>query len=99
MRGDWVEVLVDVGGGARAFEIAATKAGRRVEISTGRGMVEVAEVTRSGQVVRFARFMANRIVAIVEHPAPDSRERTRTRRDRSPPQPPLGLDDLPGSRS
>lgn len=70
MRGDWVEVVVDVGGGnTRIYEIAATRAGRRVEVSNVRGTVEVAEVTRSGQVVRTARFMAARVVAVVEHPA------------------------------
>ncbi len=60
-----------MGEGVRDFEIVATKAGRRVEVSTARGVVEVAEVTRSGQPVRSARFMAARIVAIVEHPAPE----------------------------
>jgi hypothetical protein len=65
-----VEVLVDVGGGSvQRFEIAATKAGRRVEIANARGTVEVTEVTRSGQAVRSGRFMAARVVAIVEHPA------------------------------
>jgi hypothetical protein len=69
MKGDRVEILVDVGGGVQRFEIAATRAGRRVEIATVRGTVEVAEVTRSGRPVRSARFMATRVVAIVEHPA------------------------------
>jgi hypothetical protein len=71
MRGDKVEILVDTGNGVRAFEVAATKSGRRVEISTVRNMVEVAEVTRTGQPVRSARFLASRVVAIVEHPAAD----------------------------
>jgi hypothetical protein len=72
MRGDKVEVLVDTGnGGVRAFEVVATKSGRRVEVSTVRNMVEVAEVTRTGQPVRSARFLASRVVAIVEHPAAD----------------------------
>jgi hypothetical protein len=69
VRGDRVEVLIDVGPGIERFEISATRAGRRVEITTVRGTVEVTEVTRSGQPVRSARFMATRIVAIVEHPA------------------------------
>ncbi|HZP27616.1 MAG TPA: hypothetical protein VFC99_01580 [Acidimicrobiia bacterium] len=69
MRGDRVEVLVDVGDGVRSFEITATRDGRRVDVSIARGTVEVAEVTRSGQVVRSARFMASRVVAVVEHPA------------------------------
>jgi hypothetical protein len=70
MKGDKVEVLVDVGGGAvQRFEIVATKAGRRVDISNARGTIEVTEVTRSGQAVRSGRFMATRVVAIIEHPA------------------------------
>jgi hypothetical protein len=77
MRGDKVEVLVDTGNGVRAFEVAATKSGRRVEVSTVRNMVEVAEVTRTGQPVRSARFLASRVVAIVEHPAADGGPGTR----------------------
>jgi hypothetical protein len=73
MRGDRVEVLVDVGGGGvERFEIIATRAGRRVDISNVRGTVEVSEVTRSGRPIRSARFMASRVVAIVEHPADES---------------------------
>lgn len=68
MRGDRVEVVVDVGDGTRTYEVVATKAGRRVDVSIARGTVEVAEVTRSGQAVRSARFMASRVVAIVEYP-------------------------------
>jgi hypothetical protein len=78
MRGDKVEVLVDTGnGGVRAFEITATRSGRRVEVSTLRNMVEVAEVTRTGQPVRTARFLTSRVVAIVEHPASDGGPRGR----------------------
>jgi hypothetical protein len=69
MRGDRVEVTVDVGNGVQTFEIAATKAGRRVEVTSGRSVVEVSEVTRGGTAVRSARFMASRVVAVVEHPA------------------------------
>lgn len=68
VRGDRVEILVDAGGQVRSFDIEATRAGRRVEISTGRNVVEVAEVTRSGRVVRTGRFMAGRVIALVEHP-------------------------------
>jgi hypothetical protein len=97
VRGDRVEVLVDVGGGVETFEIVATKAGRKVEISTGRGMVEVSEVTRGGQPVRSARFMATRVVALVEHPADDDGdddEQPRTRGRQQPDnQPSLGLPD------
>jgi hypothetical protein len=71
MKGDRVEVVVDVGGGTRTYEIVATKAGRRVDVSTVRGTVEVSEVTRSGNVVRTGRFMASRVVAVIEHPALD----------------------------
>jgi len=74
MKGDRVEVLVDVGGAVDRFEITATRAGRKVEITNARGTVEVTEVTRSGEAVRTARFMAARIVAIVEHPADEFRQ-------------------------
>jgi hypothetical protein len=60
MKGDRVEIVVDVG---------ATRAGRRVEVATRRGLVEVTEVTRTGTPVRTARFMASRIVSLVEYPA------------------------------
>jgi hypothetical protein len=89
--GDRVEVLVDIGDSVRGFEIAATKAGRRVEITVARGTVEVAEVTRTGQPVRSARFMATRVVAIVEHPS-DGDEEPRPRRRRASNQPALELD-------
>ena len=69
MKGDRVEVTVDTGGSFQRFEIEATRSGRRVEVSTARGVVEVAEVTRSGRVVRTGRFMASRVIAVVEHPA------------------------------
>ena len=72
MKGDRVEVVVELGGGeTRTYDIAATRAGRRVETTTGRGVVEVAEVTRTGEVVRTARFMQSRVIAVVEHPADD----------------------------
>ena len=63
-----MEVVVDVGDGVRNFDIIATKAGRRVEVNVGRTTVEVVEVTRTGQPVRTARFLASRVVAVVEHP-------------------------------
>jgi hypothetical protein len=70
MKGDWVEIVLDSGDGTRTFEVAATRAGRRVEISNRRGgVIEVSEVTRSGTAVRTARFMAARVLALVEHPA------------------------------
>lgn len=69
MKGDRVEIVVDAGDTTRTYEVVATRAGRRVEISTGRGVVEVVEVTRTGVPVRTARFMAGRVLALVEHPA------------------------------
>ena len=83
MRGDRVEIVVDTGGGVSTFTIEATKAGRRVEITTSRGVVEVAEVARSGKVVRSGRFMASRVVALVEHPAEDEQGRPRARVSRN----------------
>jgi hypothetical protein len=73
MKGDRVEVVVAADDGSRTYEIVATRAGRRVEVSTGRGIVEVVEVTRTGEPVRTARFMASRVVALVEHPASEAR--------------------------
>ena len=70
MKGDRVEIVIDAGGAARTYEVVATRAGRRVEISQARGVVEVSEVTRGGSAVRTARFMASRVLALVEHPAP-----------------------------
>lgn len=69
MKGDRVEAVVDTGQGTQTFEIVARRAGRRIEITTARGVVEVTEVTRSGTPVRAGRFMANRLIALVEHPA------------------------------
>lgn len=67
---DRVEVLVDAGGGtAKEYEVRATRAGRRIEVKTSRTSVEVNELTRNGRVVRTARFMAPRVLAVVEHPA------------------------------
>jgi hypothetical protein len=71
VKGDRVEIVIDAGGTSRTYEVTATRAGRRVEVVTGRGVVEVMEVTRGGTVVRTARFMANRVLALVEHPAAD----------------------------
>jgi hypothetical protein len=71
MRGDRVEIVIDAGGEVRSYDIVATRNGRRVEIETGRGLVTVSEVTRSGNPVRTARFMASRVLALVEHPAAD----------------------------
>jgi hypothetical protein len=70
MKGDRVEIVVDAGDTTRTYEVMATRAGRRVETAVRRGVVEVSEVTRSGSVVRTARFMANRVLALVEQPIP-----------------------------
>ena len=72
MKGDHVEIVIDAGSGVRSYDIAATRAGRRVEITQGRGVVEVAEVTRRGTPVRTARFMSSRVLALVEHPAAEN---------------------------
>jgi hypothetical protein len=69
MKGDRVEIVVDTGGGTQTFQIDARTRGRRVDVSVSRGVVEVSELTRAGTILRTGRFMANRIVAIVEHPA------------------------------
>ena len=82
MKGDRVEITVDIGTGVQTFEIEASKAGRRVEVSTSRGVVEVNEVTRTGPIVRTGRFMAARVIALLEHPAED--QTTAARRPRKP---------------
>ncbi|MFN2595402.1 MAG: hypothetical protein ABR579_11000 [Actinomycetota bacterium] len=79
MKGDRVEIVVDVGDATKTYEIVASKAGRRVEISNVRGTVEVSEVTRTGVIVRSGRFMATRVVAVIEHPAEDEQKPTRKR--------------------
>src|SRR3984893_1084101 len=73
MKGDRVEIVVAADDGSRTYEILATRDGRRGEITPGRGIVEVAEVTRTGEPVRTARFMASRVLALVEHPASEAR--------------------------
>ena len=77
---DFVEVLVDAGGGSsREYTVEATKAGRTVEVRSSRTTVEVRELTRTGGVVRTARFIAPRVLAVVEHPTRDKgRDRPRS---------------------
>ena len=73
MKGDRVEIVIDAGSGStRTYEIEATRAGRKVAIAQARGVIEVSEVTRGGSTVRTARFLANRVLALVEHPAADN---------------------------
>ena len=79
-----------MGDGVRTFEIEATKDGRRVEVATVRGHVRVSEVTRTGQEVRMAEFMAARVVAIVEHPAAEDKQ-TRPRKRAPKAQPSLDI--------
>jgi hypothetical protein len=74
MKGDRVEIVIDAGGVTRTYEVVATKAGRRVDVVSRRGVVEVTEVTRTGTPVRTARFMASRVLALVEHPFNGRRE-------------------------
>lgn len=69
MKGDKVEIVIDAGSSSRSYLIEATRMGRRVEVAIRRGVVEVTEVTRGGTPVRTARFMSNRVIALVEHPA------------------------------
>ena len=69
VRGDRVEIVIDAGDEVRTYTIEASRNGRRVEINTSRGIVEVTEVTRGGTPVRTARFMSSRVLALVEHPA------------------------------
>jgi hypothetical protein len=88
MKGDKVEIVVDTGGGTKTYEVEASRAGRRVEVVNRRGLVEVVELTRGGTAVRTARFMASRVIALVEHPA--------SRRGSKPGQ--AGYPPEPGSR-
>jgi hypothetical protein len=73
MKGDRVEIVVDAGDGTKTYEVEASRAGRRVEVVNRRGLVEVVELTRGGTPVRTARFMASRVIALVEHPASRTR--------------------------
>ena len=83
MKGDRVEIVVDIGDGTKTYEIVATKAGRRVEVSNIRGTIEVSEVTRTGVIIRSGRFMATRVVAVIEHPAEDEREPVRKKKPKA----------------
>jgi len=74
MRGDRIEVVIDTGDGTQTFDFVASRNGRRLEVATARGVVEVTEVTRGGTPVRTGRFMATRVVALVEHPALEDSE-------------------------
>ncbi|MBO0703294.1 MAG: hypothetical protein J2P38_10205 [Candidatus Dormibacteraeota bacterium] len=68
-RGDRVLVVMDVGAGqTQEFSVAATQAGRRVEVNTGSRQTTVSEVTRTGRPVRSAWFLTSRVVALIELP-------------------------------
>jgi hypothetical protein len=84
MKGDRVEIVVDAGDVTKSYEVAATRAGRRVEVVSRRGLIEVSELTRGGTPVRTARFMASRVIALVEHPASAAAARARRERADSP---------------
>ena len=94
----WRQESTDEQGGFRTYEVTARRAGRRVDVVTRRNVIEVSEVTRSGTPVRTARFMASRILALVEHPAGEpvsdrARSSPRPGRPDSPgPAAPAGLD-------
>ena len=48
MKGDRVEIVIDAGSGTtRTYDVTATRAGRRVNVTHGRGVVEVSEITPS----------------------------------------------------
>ena len=82
-KGDFIEVLVDAGNGAaKEYVIKASRAGRRVVVRTSRTVVEVQELTRTGKVVRSARFMAPRVLAVVEHPVDEPSAPVRPSRPR-----------------
>jgi hypothetical protein len=81
MRGDRVEIVVDASGVTKTYDVEATRAGRRVEVVSRRGLIEVSELTRGGTAVRTARFMASRVIALVEHPATTARAAARSRRE------------------
>ena len=43
-----------------------------MEVKSSRSTVEVNELTRTGRIVRSARFMAARVLAVVEHPVEEA---------------------------
>lgn len=101
MKGDRVEIVVDAGDVTKTYQVIATRAGRRVEVVSRRGLVEVSELTRSGTPVRTARFMASRVIALVEHPADSAwaaraRDRPAQRDRRGAPGPGSGDEEAAG---
>ncbi len=68
MRGDRVVIWMDIGGGmTREFEVSATMNGRTVEVSeVKRGLIEVSELKKGGEKARTNKYMASRVIALVE---------------------------------
>jgi hypothetical protein len=67
MVGDRVTILVDTGPSIESFVVEASRAGRTVEVVPPRqGMIVVRELSRGGQEIRASRFMASRVVALIE---------------------------------
>ena len=67
MKGDRVEIVIAADDGSRTHDIRATRSGRRVADHDGpRDRSQVTEVTRTGEPVRRARFMASRVLALVD---------------------------------
>jgi hypothetical protein len=66
-RGDKVVVYVDTGATeAREFTVTASRNGRTVEVKSARAMIEVSEMDKNGNVCHTARFMASRVIALIE---------------------------------
>ena len=62
MKGDRVEIVVAADDGSRTYEITATRAGRRVETTTARGVVDTRPVVFLLTLTLFFLFLAVRIV-------------------------------------
>ena len=73
MKGDRVEIVIDAGSGTtRTYEITATRAGRKVATTHSRSVDRGERGDPRRQHLRTARFLANRVLALVEHPAADT---------------------------
>lgn len=67
--GDRITVLVDQGERAPVkHEVAASTSGGKVTWKLADGLVTIAEVSRSGGVVRTAAFATSRVISVVEEP-------------------------------
>jgi hypothetical protein len=73
LKGDKVEVVVDVGDGTRSFFVEAQAAGRSVQVRQGAGnersLLLVELVGKTGKVVKTDRFALGRVVALIEERA------------------------------